>query len=433
MARTEYRLRLLPKQAAILNSTDPTLVYWGGNGIGKTYLGVHWTLIRLLTWRDARLMLVCMTYSSFDRTAKPYLERCIRDMGLANQIKWNHGTNEITCAEMGTRLWIATAEKPVSLEGPDLSAAWCDEIGFWRESSYRVIQTRLRYQTEDMRTRGQRCQQLLTYTPRFAGWAVKRFSAQEKRDGETNLRGCLFDNPNLDPSIVTRLREQFGEGSAWWRQTVYGDAVDPEGLVFSDFSDVCIADPPSGVQWRGHAGGVDWGWTNPKALLVVGVDQDGIAYVRDEWVKPNADMANECIPAAKAFRDQYGVAAWFCDPSSPEDIRAFQNAGLNAVPANNAVVPGVTNVNSRFRTNRLFISPKCETLLSEIGAYEWVKGTDGTWKRDTPAKVSDHCCDSVRYACAGIDGLSSEQEQDDRRVHVEDLDPQFVEFRGGFR
>src|SRR3990167_9973655 len=299
MARTEYRLRLLPKQVEAYNSTEPTVVYWGGNGIGKTFLGVHWIMTRFTTWREGRFMIVCMTYPSFERTAKPYMERFIRDMGLANRVKWNHGTNELTCAEMGTRLWIATAEKPVSLEGTDRSGVWCDEIGFWRESSYNVIQTRLRYQTAEMRSRGQRCQQLLTYTPRFAGWAVKKFSQQITREGETNLRGCLFDNPNLDPSIVTRLREQFGEGSAWWRQTVYGDAVDPEGLVFSDFrSDLHIADPPPGVQWRGHAAGVDWGWTNPKVLLVVGVDQDGQAYVRDEWGQANADMKNERIPAA---------------------------------------------------------------------------------------------------------------------------------------
>ena len=101
-------------------------------------------------------------------------------------------------------------------------------------------------------------------------------------------------------------------------------------------------------------------------------------------------LAEEALELQK----QYPVEAWYCDPSEPGNIEKFRVKGLNAQPANNAVVPGIAAVHAAISGGMKVVG--CPHLLAE--SYCWKQKPDGTFQKDQPRKEDDHCADALRYA-----------------------------------
>ncbi|MBZ0272593.1 terminase family protein [bacterium] len=202
--------------------------------------------------------------------------------------------------------------------------------------------------------------------------------------------------------------------------------------------------------------GVDWGYRNPGAMIVVARDGDGTWWVLDEIVRAGLPIraATDAISnprtnaeAAMRFHSQFPIrnsefegASWLeiacvlaekyhpsmflCDPSRPEHIRALRAEGLPARAAKNEVaagiqtvatllhVPALANMQSDHLTisassaspreqnsipigPRLRVSERCTHLLSELPAYRW-RNDDAA--SEEPEKRDDHALDALRYA-----------------------------------
>jgi len=143
--------------------------------------------------------------------------------------------------------------------------------------------------------------------------------------------------------------------------------------------------------------GVDWGWTNPGVLLVVGLTTDDHTWVLAECYATERSIEWWAEEGAR-LRKEHRVDAFVADPSEPANIAALQRAGLPIQPANNAVVPGIAAVSARIDTGREHVVSSCEHTIAEYGMYSWKQRSDGTIRPDEPDKVADHCMDARRYA-----------------------------------
>jgi hypothetical protein len=136
--------------------------------------------------------------------------------------------------------------------------------------------------------------------------------------------------------------------------------------------------------------GVDFGWTNPTAVVVTGLDGDGRVYVLDELYEKQL-KTEDLIRALRDFRQVYGEGEILCDPSAPETIDAIRRAGLKASGYHSKREDGLRELGGRFQKAgdgkpRIFISQKCVNLISELSEY----------KEDM--KQNDHAVDALRYS-----------------------------------
>jgi phage terminase large subunit len=176
------------------------------------------------------------------------------------------------------------------------------------------------------------------------------------------------------------------------------------------------------IKWGWTIGSVDWGWANPGVLHVYAVDGDGRMYLIAEHYMTHRSIEGWWIPKASALQQMYDVSVWACDPSEPQNIRAFQNAGMNAVAAVNDILPGISAVQERLAPTdgqipRLYIFDECLqerdadlvedkkpwSTVQEIPEYVWPMNTHGTIRKDRPVDMHNHGMDAMRYAVAEID------------------------------
>ena len=136
--------------------------------------------------------------------------------------------------------------------------------------------------------------------------------------------------------------------------------------------------------------GVDFGWTNPTALVVVAYDGDGRVWVLDEFYKSQVGV-KELIGVSKAFILKYGNGEFLCDRSEPQSIVNLQMAGFRAKDYEFKREDGLKELGARFPKAgdglpRIFIARHCVNLISELLEYK------------VEAKERDHAVDALRYA-----------------------------------
>jgi hypothetical protein len=175
-------------------------------------------------------------------------------------------------------------------------------------------------------------------------------------------------------------------------------------------------------------GGVDWGYTNPTAAVIFGLDGDGRAWQLDEWYQRRAPFEAVVLPALVDLTRRYGVARWYGGPDEPEHLAALRaalaRAGLPArvTPAENAVAPGIQTILGLLArrgdgTRGLYVARRCLHTLAEYGSYQYPaepqagygaqwgrEGLDGETRglgaeaSELPMKRNDHAMDATRYA-----------------------------------
>lgn len=200
-----------------------------------------------------------------------------------------------------------------------------------------------------------------------------------------------------------------------------------EGLVYPFDESFHVREVPQGVHFAEYIIGCDHGWTDPGVLLLIGIyghGNDSVAWVLDEIYvteKPEDWWIQQAIsweaavdssngqPGAHTLRARARNPVMACDRSRPDRIRGYINAGLNAVPADNRIDPGVARVaNLLFRERveagedrcRLFVRPCCVNTIAEFNSYKR-KPDPKEPDRYTEDIIdrSNHAMDALRYAC----------------------------------
>jgi phage terminase large subunit len=208
------------------------------------------------------------------------------------------------------------------------------------------------------------------------------------------------------------------------KRLLIGAWVSAEGVVYDFNPDVHIVTvSPFGPDRPAHGAGagVDWGWTKPGALLVGQWDGDKNASIVHEVYQTRRTI-DWWIEQAKWARDRYDIAWFACDPSEPAYIDQFVSAGLNAFPANNAILPGIGAVEQRLKIvdgrSRLTFVAGCNahpdealveeelpaSTVDEMDIYIWdMRVTKGVRNREKPIDDNNHGLDALRYFVMGLD------------------------------
>jgi phage terminase large subunit-like protein len=385
-------IRAHRKQRRFLASTAPTVVFQGGARSGKTWAGVLRALLNVREYPGVAGMIVAPIAKTLNQGTLFHFASLSRDLGLSSVWAWNKSDAQVTFPN-GSTIFLRTASDPDALNGATLGWAIGDEVALWPKLSYSNLQLRL---SDPNGPRRLWC----TFTPKGKNWAADGLLVP--REGVEIIKATSRDNPTLTPDYFARQDRELGVGSLLWRQEVLGDVVAWEGLVYPQFSiDRHVADPPADTRFAATVYGVDWGWTNPGVILVGRMDTQGVLWLVDGEGKTERGI-DEWAACGLRFVAKNGPGTFWCDPSEPANKTAFRRAGLRAEGADNAVLPGLMALGTRFHEDTIRVSPSLDGLISELLAYSYKSRADHTIRPDEPEKVNDHWADATRYLTMAV-------------------------------
>lgn len=200
-----------------------------------------------------------------------------------------------------------------------------------------------------------------------------------------------YDNPHIPREEIEEARRNSTEDK--FAQEYLADFRKTEGLVYKEFNrEQHLFDDftPKG-QINEILVGVDFGFTNPAAVIRIEKDFDNTYWITDEWYKTGKTNA-QITEAVKSFQPNIVYA----DPASPERIKELEQAGLNCrevIKGHDSVTNGIDKVRELFKANRLRIHKKCVNIITELETYRYSET-----RPEEPEKENDHSLDAIRYA-----------------------------------
>lgn len=426
-----------PRQAAVHDATEAEVWACCGYGVGKTTLSV-WEAFSLATQTHPGFagivaaptfpLLFQSWVTEWERNIPRAAWRLSRDPMFGAYLA-------VATAAGESRIWLRSTVNAEGLEG--INAAWLvfDEATRERDiEPSRVLAARIR------RGHPGRVRRKLVIGPpqTRTHWtavafgtgpdATHRGDVMSWSDGTRRVvRARTRDNPHLPAGFEDGMRTRPGASKAWCRQWLDAEFGAIEGQVYEAFSrDVHVVPAASlaGRVWVDVVAGVDWGWSKLGALVVLGIDGRGDAYVIHEecHARKNVDdTPTGWLPILHRVCRERRVRRMYCDPSRPGDIEAAGKKlrGLTLVyPADNNVAEGLRRCAARFEwgaerarvaaktgaqvvgRSALYVSDGCPHTVGELEGYAHKKERDGSFS-EQPEKRDDHAMDAMRYAEMG--------------------------------
>lgn len=249
-----------------------TWLILAGRGAGKTRTGAEWVRAIAEAASEARIALVGPTASDCRDTMVEGESGILSICPNSNRPTYEPSKRRLTWPN-GVIATMFSSEEPERLRGPQHGAAWCDELGAWRNvnETWSMLQFGLRL--------GKRPRQVITTTPK----PIKLLRELVARYGQDVVitRGSTYDNrANLAPSFFSQIVKVY-EGTRLGRQELNAEILDdvqgalwnrdmievtrePAGSVF-DLKRVVVAiDPAISV-------GED---SDETGIIVAGLDWD---------------------------------------------------------------------------------------------------------------------------------------------------------------
>ncbi len=369
--------------------------YVGGIGSGKTMAGCAETIKFIIENPGCLFVIAAPTYPMLrDATLRTFFDLCPRELienynSTENIIKFVNGS-EVLCRSCED---VRNIER---LRGTNLAGFWIDESALVPHMAWKVLIGRLRQSDMNLSA-------WITTSPKGFNWVYTEFAEKERE--EYVLIPCSSrDNPYLTKGYIRDLEQSYV--GVFARQEIEGEFVGFEGAVYSSFSRKIHIGEKTIPDMKYFVAGVDWGYTNPSVILVVGIDKQERAWIFEEFYRVNVLVEPELVEVAKQLNSKYNIIQFYCDPSSPEHIQQFLNAGLNAKEGNNSVFAGINAVSSQLQIvggePLLHINQTCVHTISEFENYRYPEGKEEKPLQENPLKLYDHAMDALRYVCMGL-------------------------------
>jgi phage terminase large subunit len=354
-----------------------------GSGGGKTSMGAAW-MLREMAERPGEYLAISPTYPMLTRVLTPAL------MEIASQYGAQHHKAESRITLRDSVLYLVSADSPERAEGVHASGAWLDEAGQMSGLMWEVIRRRVAHH---------RGRVLLTTTPYALNWL--KFEVFDRwQAGDPEYRVVTFAsvaNPAYPREEFERARRELPPDR--FAMFYLGEFRRASGLVYADWSPatMTVPDEPLPPLWR-RVAGLDLGWHNATAAILLAESPDGVVYVEREHYAVETLLADHA-----AALKEWGEVPIYADPSARQQIEELRGLGLWVEPAQNDVLAGIDAVTRRIRTDRLrAVQGRAPHLLAELESYAWEQ-KDGK-ATDRPRKQDDHAVDALRYAVMGLGG-----------------------------
>ncbi len=404
------KFRFTDEQRRFIKSDADRLLYSGSVHSGKTFVGCAKGLLLSLQYPSNRGLIVRKDFTSLRETTlqtllqgDPETKPVIPPENILNHNKSEHRIKIATQGDPSTIIYsgLDTSKKgsdyPSKVGSSQYGWIFVDECVELKKEDWLFLESRLRHPVDFKQIFG------ATNPSHPEHWLYEMFYKRSQDPHSEVIEANVYDNPFVSEDYLRRLEETYT--GPMRERLLKGKWTASSGLVYPNFEpSVHKKDISSDRRYKKVVVGADAGFTNPRALVVIGISGDDKYWVLDEFYRTRTGV-KEAIEWLKEWErtNRYSIYKVYHDPSSPEDIERFNQSGFNCVGANNDIISGISSVNEllgNFETGdgsrvepRLFVDDRCENLVNEFLSYSYPDSD-----KETPIKQNDHLLDALRYA-----------------------------------
>lgn len=358
-----------------------------GHRGGKTFVGAIWTGVQIQNMPDNSAgAIIAPTY--------PILRQATLDtfFRLFPQYRRFYKEQKQVIELPGSKkIYIRSADDPLSLEGMTLSWAWGDEMGMWKRLAWDIVRARL------STTQGQF---FGTTTPYNLGFLFTDVWEPWKKGEDGSI--AIFnwrsvDNPYFpkDFAEAEKKRLSVTEYSRRYEgvfSKMQGLVYDLPGEQIMNWNDIApyVTNPDITIA------GVDWGFRNPAAICILR-QKDGVWYVVDEYYQTEK-TTQDILEAAGNLQRKWNVNRWYADYAEPDRIEEFRRAGFQIIEGVKDLEGGISKIREFIIEKRFYVHDQCKNFIEEMNFYHYEEQKEGKAYKDEPAKLNDHLMDACRYA-----------------------------------
>lgn len=389
-------MKLTESQGVIALDRHRFRVICCGRRFGKTTLAIDQMKARS-TIPNSRICYIAPTYQQARDIAWEQLRKDYQQSADINETRLE--INVVNGSKVILRGW----ESIETLRGQKFDLIVLDEVAsmrnFWL-SWQEVIRPTL---TD---TKGEA---LFISTPKGFNHFYDLFNFESKDTDYKSFHFTTYDNPHIPKEEIDKAKLELPEDR--FAQEYMADFRKSEGLVYKEFTRERhlfneFKEVPA-LTFVKTFGGVDFGFTNPAAVVTIKKDKYARYWVTDEWYKTGMTDAQ--------IADYVAALKWdecYPDPESASGIEELKRRGVNVrevVKNKDSIRNGINVVREMFNTNRLKIHNSCRNLIWELETYSYPDKKADHSENENPIKEGDHLVDSLRYALSMDNALTVEQ------------------------
>lgn len=280
-----------------------------------------------------------------------------------------------------------------------------EEVSTWSKNNFELVQGRLRGSDKDV-PKGWRRGFVGSTNPDSPSHWLAKLLAEVKKGINVGIRFIQwteFDNILPDAKeYYAKLRNLYRNSPAYLARYVLGQWSAADNLIYTEFnaskhtlSTAIIKQLKEAGAFASYRFGVDYGVTNPTAILVIGKTKDDEDIVLEEKFLRGL-TTSQIFPHIRKLYAEYGknYRGLYHDPSAAALRKELEIGGIPGVmKANNDVDTGIDVIKDLFAQNKLFVAENCKETLDELVTYSYSNPDLRKVKKE-----NDHGMDALRYA-----------------------------------
>lgn len=236
---------------------------------------------------------------------------------------------------------------------------------------------------------------LFISTPKGFNHFYDLYNMEAKDKDYKSFHFTTYDNPWIPVEEIDKAKEELTEDR--FAQEYLADFRKTEGLVYKEFvRDRHLYDTADIKNISEYIAGIDFGYSNPAAVIHITKDNDNNYWVTSEWYKTKRTDAQ-----IAEYVSSCNFNSVYPDPESPSAIEALNQKGIHIVEVvknKDSIKNGINIVRDLFKQNKLKIHKSCVNLISELETYSYPEKRPDHNEEENPIKEHDHALDALRYA-----------------------------------
>ncbi len=235
---------------------------------------------------------------------------------------------------------------------------------------------------------------LFISTPKGFNHFYDLFNMQDTDPDYKSWRFPSSSNPHLPHEEIEKAKLELSYER--FVQEYEASFAKTEGLVYKEFDRNRHLFNTMTEMSAEVIAGVDFGFTNPCAVITIVRDRTDCYWVTEEFYetgKTDAQVAE--YVAAKGFNKVYP------DPEAPAAILEMRKRKVNVrdvVKGKDSIKNGIDRVRELLRADKLRIHTSCKNLILEFETYAYPDKKDMHNFEEKPIDESNHALDATRYA-----------------------------------
>jgi phage terminase large subunit len=293
-----------------------------------------------------------------------------------------------------SRIQLKSAENPDRLKGIKLNGLVVDEIATMRNWDW-IWQEALRPTLSDFQAPA-----LFISTPRGYNFFYDLYLQEQKDSSFKSFHFTTYDNPKIPVDEIESARLTLNQD--YFAQEYMAEFKTYTGLVYKVFDRHKHVHEMPKFEPIYYLRGLDKGFRNPTACILIAVDKNDIWYAMDEIYETG--LTNP--PLAELLKQQRGdlqIEYSTMDSAHASDIQDLADLGEDFLPVSKQpkdnfesyVTFKIQKLTERIKQGKLIIDPACENLIKELERYRWKEKRDDLNQPETPEKANDHLLDAL--------------------------------------